>query len=132
MFMKLPEEYYWIWLVVTLIVSIVIYVKRPEDNGKSEPSTLTKTSLFIGIGMVLLGGFFLDKSVDFVATASMMPKVGIGLFILSGLTSWPEFKSAKTLFMEGRVTAALLNIVVSNVTNLWLAGGGVFYHIIFG
>ena len=53
----------------------------------------------------------------------------IGFFVLSALTSWPEFKSCISLFRRGKPLAAVLNITVSNITNIWLAIGGILVYL---
>jgi cation:H+ antiporter len=50
--------------------------------------------------------------------------------VLSALTSWPEFKSCLSLFRRRRPLAAVLNITVSNVTNIWLAVLGVAVYLL--
>ena len=54
----------------------------------------------------------------------------VGFFVLAALTSWPEFRSSLTLLRRGRTTSAILNIAVSNLTNLWLAAIGLAYYIL--
>jgi cation:H+ antiporter len=41
--------------------------------------------------------------------------------VLSTLTSWPEFKSVLWLLKRKKNLDAFINILVSNITNLWLA-----------
>jgi len=76
--------------------------------------------------IVLTGaGYFLDPVVSFAATHSHAPKGVIGFVVLATLTSWPEFKSCIILLKRGNRLAAILNITVSNITNLWLAAIGI-------
>jgi cation:H+ antiporter len=75
--------------------------------------------------VLVMAGAYLDPVVTMTAEASRAPKGLIGFVVLAALTSWPEFRSCLTLLRRGRATSAVLNITVSNVTNLWLAVIGV-------
>ncbi len=65
--------------------------------------------------------YFLDPVVTFTAEASLAPKWVIWFLVLATLTSWPEFKSVLALLKRNKTIDAFENILVSNITNLWLA-----------
>jgi len=114
------------WLVLTVIVSALVFIRAPtEVDIEVEDLEIEKMWLVPALLMLMGGGYYLDDVVTFTAEASRTPKGVIGFFVLSSLTSWPEFKSALVLFRRKRPVDAMLNIIISNVTNLWLAGSGV-------
>jgi cation:H+ antiporter len=132
-FYAIPESLYWLWVVGTASVSVGLFVLRPkestdEDVG-TEPVAFGRVWLIPAVIMLLVAGYFLDPTVQFTATHSKAPAGVIGFLVLSTLTSWPEFKSALSLLRRGMVISAILNITVSNITNLWLAVGGVVYYL---
>jgi len=119
------------WLVLMVIISTLVFIKAPIDvDIELEDLEIEKIWLLPALLMLMGGGYFLDDVVTFTAEASHTPKGVIGFFVLSSLTSWPEFKSAMVLFRRNRPTDAMLNIIISNVTNLWLAGCGVLIWLI--
>lgn len=119
------------WLVLVVIVSALVFIMAPaEVEIKVEELEVEKIWLLPTLLVLMGGGYYLDDVVTFTAQASHAPKGVIGFFVLSSLTSWPEFKSALVLFRRNRPTDAMLNIIISNVTNLWLAGSGVALWLI--
>ena len=80
----------------------------------------------------MVAGYFLDPVVSLTAEASHAPKGLIGFVVLAALTSWPEFRSCLTLLRRRRPLSAVLNVTVSNLTNLWLAGVGVVVYLLTG
>jgi cation:H+ antiporter len=50
--------------------------------------------------------------------------------VLASLTSWPEFKSCIVLLKRGNRLGAILNITVSNITNIWLAAIGIAAYLL--
>ncbi len=131
-FFRTPPEYYWAWIIVTGVVSIVLFVKRPGDPASIDtiPGSVSRWRLIPALAVLFVAGYALDPVVDYTADASHAPKGAIGFFVLAALTSWPEFRSGLTLLRRGRTTSAVLNIIVSNITNLWLAGIGVLIHLL--
>ena len=81
--------------------------------------------------VLILVGYILDPVVSFSAEHSHTPKGVIGFFVLATLTSRPKFKSTLALLRREKTLAAILNITVSNITNIWLAVTGVFVHLLF-
>lgn len=130
-FFLTPEKYYLLWIVATLVVSVVLFRLRPDEPGDEEEAEAVSRVWFIPAFVVLIvAGYLLDPVVSFSAEHSHAPKGVIGFFVLSALTSWPEFKSCISLFRRGRPLAAILNITVSNITNIWLAIGGILAYLV--
>ena len=130
-FFALPPSFHWPWLVVTAIVSVVFFrarSKEPKSKPGSSPGGLRPWHAVPAILLLILAGFSLDPVVSLTAEASRAHKGVIGFFVLAALTSWPEFRSCLTLLRRGRTTSAVLNITVSNLTNLWLAVTGVLIY----
>lgn len=126
-FFLLPASLYLWWQAGALVVSLAVFLLRPADpgaNGDHGPP-ISMRWLPPALGVLLLAGWFLDPVVSYTARHAAAPKGVIGFFVLATLTSWPEFKSCLVLFRRGRPVSAVLNIVVSNVTNLWLAWVGI-------
>ena len=132
-FYFIPESLYWPWVAVTVVVSALIFVLRPKEKHDKErarePIAFARVWMVPALLMLLAAGYFLDPTVQFTAAHSKAPAGVIGFLVLSTLTSWPEFKSTLSLLKRGMVLAAILNIVVSNITNLWLAVCGVLYYL---
>jgi cation:H+ antiporter len=131
-FFFIAETSYVWWLVAALAVSTPLFFIRP-----GEPQPLAgdgeiahpKHWLLPAIILLIGAGYLLDSVVSFAAENSRAPKGVIGFFVLAALTSWPEFKSCISLLNRGKVLAAILNITVSNLTNIWLAILGISYYL---
>ncbi|MFK7780091.1 MAG: sodium:proton exchanger [Candidatus Gracilibacteria bacterium] len=124
LFFKIPENYYIYWVFIAFLISIYLFTKKfpNKESVIEEPDELVnKIYLPLGIVILLISGYFLDPVVNFTAEASMAPKGLIGFLVLSILTSWPEFKSVLALLKRKMTLDAFINILVSNITNLWLA-----------
>ena len=133
-FYAIPETFYWIWLVISLIATAILFYLRPaEETDEDGPEEIAFPRLLVipAILMLFVAGYFLDPTVSFAAEHSKAPAGVIGFIVLSTLTSWPEFKSSLALFRRGMVLSAILNITVSNITNIWLALAGISYYIFF-
>lgn len=127
-FFILPASLYPVWLLVVLVISFPLFFYRPsEQKTKEEEDYSFKPTLWLLPAVIVLtvAGYFLDPVVSFAATHSHAPKGVIGFVVLATLTSWPEFKSCLILLKRGNRLAAILNITVSNITNLWLAAIGI-------
>ncbi len=120
-----------IWALASLVLSILFYtMKGSEDEVDEDVDTYPLLSM-IPAALVLVGaGYFLDPAVSFTASNSKVPEGAIGFFVLSFISSWPEFRSALTLLRLGRIQSALVNIFVSNITNLWLGVAGVLVYLL--
>lgn len=132
-FFILSPEYYLYWILAVVAVTTVMFFKRPEeteDNGDDEESAVSKAWLFPAILLLTGAGYFLDSVVSFSAEHSHAPKGVIGFIVLSTLTSWPEFKSCLSLFQRNNPLGAILNITVSNITNIWLAALGISAYLL--
>lgn len=131
LFYIIPEELYWHWCFVAFFTSLAFFLNRPAEEEKKEEKKATFSKLYLIPAIMLLGfaGYFLDPTVSFAAEHSKAPAGVIGFIVLSTLTSWPEFKSSLSLLRDGNVLAAILNITVSNVTNIWLATSGIVYYL---
>lgn len=131
-FFLIPEKYYLWWAISVLIATIVLFFRRPEETGSgAEEETLFETDIWlIPATIILIGtGYFLDPVVGFAAEHSMAPKGVIGFFVLATLSSWPELKTCLSLLNRGKTLSAILNITVSNITNIWLAVVGVLIYM---
>ncbi len=132
-FFILPASLYPAWLLLVLAISFPLFFLRPgeQENGEEEEYSF-KPSLWLLPAIITLtgAGYFLDPVVSFAATHSHAPKGVIGFVVLATLTSWPEFKSCLVLLRRGNRLAAILNITVSNITNLWLAVIGITTFLI--
>lgn len=130
-FFFIPDSGRLWWVIGTVVLSVALFLRRPGD-----PADLTTTDgmprwTIVPAAILLLGaGYWLDPVVTFTAEASHAPKGLIGFFVLAALTSWPEFRSCLTLLRRGRPNSAVLNITVSNITNLWLAAVGVSIYLL--
>ena len=122
------------WVIISVIVSIFLFVKRPAEPGHEQEEELHCSRKWVlpAIIVLVIAGYFLDPAVSFAAEYSKAPKGRIGFFVLAALTSWPEFKSTLSLLQRRNHLAAILNITVSNITNIWLAAVGVVFYLIFG
>jgi cation:H+ antiporter len=127
-----PSAYFW-WTVAAFAVSTPLFLIRPsepdpvmEEGEIPEPKRWLVPAVIILIG----AGYLLDGVVSFASEHSRAPKGVIGFFVLAALTSWPEFKSCLALLNRGNHLAAILNITVSNLTNIWLALLGVMIYLL--
>lgn len=125
------DHYLW-WTTGALGVTIPLFFLRPgEVHTESHEDDTTSKKWLLPAVLILIGaGYFLDSVVTFAADNSKAPKGVIGFFILATLTSWPEFKSCIALLNRGKVLAAILNITVSNITNIWLATTGIVFYLL--
>lgn len=125
-FFALKEEYYIFWLIISLILSLLLFNKKFDAIETEEHDISTeKYYLPLWIVLLLISWYFLDPVVNFTAEVSKAPKWVIWFVVLATLTSWPEFKSVLWLLKRERILDAFINILVSNITNLWLAMGWV-------
>lgn len=127
-----PQQYIY-WVITAAAVSVALFYLRPGEPLPDTSSSVVTTSKFwlIPSALVLtIAGYFLDPVVSFAAEHSHAPKGVIGFVVLATLTSWPEFKSSLSLLKRGRHVAAILNITVSNITNIWLAVAGIVFYLV--
>lgn len=132
-FFLLQPAYYLYWVIAALGFSILLFFLRPEEpeaNSIEDHSIDPKVWLLPSIIILTLAGYFLDGVVSFAAESSHAPKGVIGFIVLATHTSWPEFKSCLGLLARKKHLAAVLNITVSNITNIWLAAIGVMSYLI--
>jgi len=122
-FWNLPESTYIYWILVSLVVSIYLFTRKFDSHEEHahEDWEVSKLFLPIWIFILLWTWFYLDKVVEFAADASLAPKWLIWFLVLATLTSWPEFKSVLWLLKRNKIQDSFMNILVSNITNLWLA-----------
>lgn len=131
-FFLLKPTHYLYWVAGAMAFSFIMFIRRPdEDHPEEEEDHHINPKLWLLPAIVLLTvtGYFLDSVVTFAATYSHAPKGVIGFLVLSTLTSWPEFKSCLSLLNRNKPLAAILNITVSNITNIWLAAAGVATYL---
>jgi len=121
-FFKIPENYYLYWLVISFVISVYLFSKKFEHEESIEQvESVSKLYLPLWLIILLVSWYFLDPIVSFTAKASLAPKWVIWFLVLATLTSWPEFKSVLALLKRKKTLDAFENILVSNITNLWLA-----------
>ena len=131
-FFFLSTSSYQIWLLVATLITVPLFFFRPREetnDEKEEHSFSPSVWLFPSITCLTIAGYYLDPVVSFAAKQSMAPKGAIGFVVLATLTSWPEFKSCMALLKRRQILAAILNITVSNITNIWLAAVGIATYI---
>lgn len=132
-FYIIPSNYYMHWVVTALAATVTLFFLRPAEplpDGKELTIIKSKFWLIPAAAVLTLAGYFLDPVVSFAAEHSHAPKGVIGFIVLSTLTSWPEFKSTISLLNRNKPSAAILNITVSNITNIWLAVAGVSVYFL--
>lgn len=133
-FFFIPKSLYIVWVVVVAVISLILFFKRPVEADE-EVDTENHLSRFWSIPalIVLVGaGYLLDPVVAFTSKASAAPKGMIGFIVLSFLSSWPEFKTIFALVNRQKYSAGILNTIVSNIINLWLAIGGLIVYLLLG
>ena len=131
-FFFLKTSSYLVWLLSAMLITVPLFFFRPCEetrHEKEEHSFSPSFWLFPSISCLTIAGYYLDPVVSFAAEQSMAPKGAIGFVVLATLTSWPEFKSCMALLKRKQILAAILNITVSNITNIWLAAVGVATYL---
>ncbi|MFW2366718.1 MAG: sodium:proton exchanger [Desulforhopalus sp.] len=132
-FFLLQPPYYIVWLMVCTALTIVLFILRPKELHAAEKEEFSfKPGLWFVPAIIILtiSGYYLDPVVSFAALHSHSPKGVIGFVVLATLTSWPEFKSCLSLLSRENYLAAILNITVSNITNIWLAALGIASYLL--
>lgn len=132
-FFLLEASSYLYWLLISIATTVILFILRPQESVPEEMEDFSfKPSLWLPPAICLLtfAGYYLDPVVSFAAEHSLAPKGVIGFIVLATLTSWPEFKSCLALFKRNKLLAAILNITVSNITNIWLATIGVASYLL--
>lgn len=131
-FFLLDREYYIFWVSIVFSLTIFLFFIRPEETIPEDDGEFLVHKFYLLPAALLLtcGGYFLDSVVSFAALHSHAPKGVIGFIVLSTLTSWPEFKSCLSLLKRNNILGAILNITVSNITNIWLAVFGVAAYLL--
>ena len=131
-FFFIPESLYVWWIAIAMAVSVPLFLLRPSESEENAEDYSFNPGIWLptAIALLTIAGYYLDRVVSFTATHSMAPKGVIGFFVLATLTSWPEFKSCLALLKRNNYLGAILNIVVSNITNLWLAVVGIIVYLL--
>lgn len=130
-FLLTPSQYF-IWLLICIPTTLILFFIRPQEEVVEEGEEYSFNPshwLLPAIIGLTVSGYYLDPVVSFAATHSHAPKGVIGFVVLATLTSWPEFKSCLALLNRGKYLAAILNITVSNITNIWLAAIGIATYL---
>ncbi len=130
-FLLTPSQYIF-WLMACIPVTLIFFFIRPKEAAVEEVEEYSfKPSFWLipAIVGLTISGYYLDPVVSFAAFHSNAPKGVIGFIILATLTSWPEFKSCLALLSRGKTLAAILNITISNITNIWLAAIGIATYL---
>ena len=123
LFFQIPENYYIYWIVLSLVISVYLFTKKLDNTETVEEQFESVNKMYLPVWLIILliSWYFLDPVVSFTAEASLAPKWIIWFLVLATLTSWPEFKSVLALLRRNKTLDAFENILVSNITNLWLA-----------
>ncbi|MEN8199187.1 MAG: sodium:proton exchanger [Thermodesulfobacteriota bacterium] len=132
-FYLIDETFYGMWLFAALLITVPLFFFRPYEGDEESEDMYhpeAKQWLIPAIILLLAAGYFLDPVVSFAATHSRAPKGVIGFLVLATLTSWPEFKSCLSLLGRNKPLAAILNITISNITNIWLAASGIGFYLL--
>ncbi len=132
-FYSIDERLYPYWLIAAMLITIPLFFLRPGEGDEESDVMYHKSArrwLIPAVLLLLGAGYFLDPVVSFAAKNSKAPKGVIGFLVLASLTSWPEFKSCLALLNRNKPLAAILNITVSNITNIWLAAGGIGFYLL--
>lgn len=132
LFFLLDPAHYAYWLLACVPATLLLFFIRPKEATlmhMEDYSFRPDFWLIPAIIALTVSGYCLDPIVSFAAVHSHAPKGVIGFVVLATLTSWPEFKSCLALLSRGKALAAILNITVSNITNIWLAAVGIFTYI---
>ncbi len=129
-FLLKPSHYLW-WVIGGTCLTLFLFFTRPRELEEDEEEHSFNPTIWLipSILLLIIAGYFLDPVVTFAATNSHAPKGVIGFVVLATLTSWPEFKSCMVLLKRRKPLAAILNITVSNITNIWLAAVGVATYL---
>ena len=133
-FYLISQSHYTYWLITAILLTIPLFLLRPNEGGEESDEMYDEGArqwFFPAIALLLASGYFLDSVVTFAAVHSKAPKGVIGFLVLATLTSWPEFKSCLALLSRNKPLAAILNITISNITNIWLALSGVAFYLFF-
>ncbi len=133
LFYLIDTQYYIIWLIISTLTTFCFFLLRPKEYAPGLLEDLPSVSKYwLAPAIIILtgSGYFLDPVVTFAAEHSHAPKGVIGFLVLATLTSWPEFKSCMSLLQRRKTVAAVLNITVSNITNIWLAASGVAVYLL--
>lgn len=123
-FFKVPEKYYIYWVSISLVISLSLFFKKFHHVDESSEESWDESNPYylpLWIILLLFAWYMLDPVVSYTAEASKAPKWVIWFLVLSTLTSWPEFKSCIALLKRNKVLDAFINILISNLTNIWLA-----------
>jgi len=130
-FYVIPIQYHIYWVVTAIVVTVVLFIKRPPEETEEpmEEEVVAKWSMLPAIAVLIVAGYFLDPVVSFASEQSHAPKGVIGFFVLATLSSWPEFKCCLALLNRRKYLAAILNVTVSNIMNIWLAIVGVATYL---
>jgi cation:H+ antiporter len=133
-FFFIPAAWYPAWMALALLVTVVLFRRRPPEPSVGEEGGddggLGRIWFLPAFAVLVGAGYLLDPAVSFAAAHAHAPKGVIGFFVLSTLTSWPEFKSCLALNRRRRCLGSVLNITVSNITNIWLAWLGVAVYLL--
>ncbi len=123
----------WVWIFLTLVATFVLYRLKGKEDPLIEDETPPLPNIYMvpAILLLFIAGYFLDPAVEFTAVSSRVPEGVIAFFVLSFITSWPEFRTSASLFKMGCSQSATMNIVISNITNLWLAVAGLGIYLLF-
>lgn len=130
-FLLNPAQYIF-WLLACIPATLIFFFIRPKEAAIEEGEEYSFNPnhwLLPAIIGLTVSGYYLDPVVSFAATHSHAPKGVIGFVVLATLTSWPEFKSCLALLYRDKPLAAILNITVSNITNIWLAAIGIATYL---
>ncbi len=132
-FYMVPQRFFWGWVVIGALLTFTLFLKRPPEDGQEaekESRPVPRWVIFPAAILLITAGYLLDPVVSYASQQSCAPKGVIGFFVLATLSSWPEFKCCLSLLRRRQHLAAILNITVSNITNIWLTMAGVVTYLL--
>lgn len=92
-------------------------------DGPTTPLPFAMLFLFLGLGMLALGGALAERGAVGVAQAAGLSDATIGLTVVAIATSLPELATSVMAARRGQVDIAVGNVVGSNIFNILLVLG---------
>jgi len=104
-----------------IIYNLILIFQKKEPDLEHYPSTsivLDGVILMLGIGLVILGGYFLREGAVGIARAIGISEWVIGITIIAGGTSAPEFATSLVATLKGHHGISAGNLIGSCLFNI--------------